>query len=440
MLHNDFFKLKTMIAANIGKSFLDAYNEKFNSNYTAKDFFVDKYWSLFYNNEKYMQWITNSAFNPGNHLGDVSTEGRKSKLKNLINSISENKFDEKNVIGYSISDLTGTTSGQVTNLELPIKENEAYLSWIGSGFGIDLDGFSLLVPNTQILLDIFEGWGLYRDYLNKTLNLKGNQIDAWNSQWLLHRYNKLTYDANDPSVLFNPLDVNKDGKMVIGKVPWAKVLFGLAKKYPSLTFTSYVYKLGFNTPNVTIGFIAIHLPKLKYTTDLYEKFFGTTNKLLAENLFGTALGFTKACQMGAIGVNALEPKGFKDYIKQGTIPKYNENNKEETINFNTYQIWLLAMLNNEQLWDKAHDFASSLRDYSKSDRDLRTKKSQEVETLLSSTNKLQFIDRLKTIIDGCSSIEQLNQIAETIHFMPVDNVPYFLALIRFKYAVVSKIS
>ena len=30
-----------MIATNIGRTFLDAYNEKYNSNYTAKDFFVE---------------------------------------------------------------------------------------------------------------------------------------------------------------------------------------------------------------------------------------------------------------------------------------------------------------------------------------------------------------------------------------------------------------
>lgn len=427
-----------MIAANIGKIFLDAYNEKYQSNYTAKEFFVEKYWSLFYNNEKYMQWITNSAFNPVNHLGDISTEGRKLKLTNLINSISQNKFDEKNVIGYSISDLTGTTSGQVTNLELPIKENEAYLSWIGSGFGIDLDGFSILIPNANILLDIYDGWDLYRDYLNKTPNLKGNQIDAWNSQWLIHRYHKLTYDPDNPSALLNPLDVNKDGKMVIRKLPWSKVLFGLAKEYPSLTFTSYVYKLGFNTPNVTIGFIAMLLPKVKYTTDLYEKIFGTTNKLLAESFFGTEMSFMKACEIGSIGVNAMEPKGFRDCFRKGVIPKYNANDKEKSINFNTYQIWLLAMLNNEQLWEKAQDIAATLSNYSKTDRDLRTKKSQEVTNLLASVNKKQFIESLIEIVKGSPETDQLAEIAEIVHTMPVDNVPYFLTLIRFQYTVVNK--
>jgi len=427
-----------MIAANIGKIFLDAYNEKFKSNYTAKEFFVEKYWSLFYNNEKYMQWITNSAFNPGNHLGDMSSEGRKSKLMNLIKSIKESKFDEKNVIGFSISDLTGTTSGQVTNLELPIKENEAYLSWIGSGFGIDLDGFSILIPNVQILLDIFEGWCLYRAYLNKTLHLKGNQIDAWNSQWLIHRYNNRTYDPNDSSALFNPLEVNKDGKMVIGKLPWSKVLFGLSKEYPSLTFTSYVYKLGFNTPNVTIGFIGMHLPKLKYITDLYEKYFGTTNKLLAESFFGTEMSFTKACEMGAIGVNAMEPKGFRECFKKGIIPKYKANVEEKSINFNTYLIWLLAMLNNEKLWDTSREIALQLIKFKAGAEKSRTNRKTDVENLLSSTTSKQFLQNLIPLIEEEKEVTNFEEIGKLVHLMPNDNFPYFSTLIRFQFAILNK--
>ena len=43
-----------MIAANIGKIFLDAYNEKYQSNYSAKEFFVEKYYEIFFNHNKYM--------------------------------------------------------------------------------------------------------------------------------------------------------------------------------------------------------------------------------------------------------------------------------------------------------------------------------------------------------------------------------------------------
>ena len=427
-----------MIATNIGRTFLNAYNEKFTKNYSAKEFFVEVYWELFFNHEKYMQWVTNSDFNPGNHLGDVCVAGRRLKLNTFLDKISNNQLDEKNVIGYSVIDLAGTTSGQITNMNLPIGKEEAYLSWIGSGFGLDVGGVSMLIDNKQLLLDLFEGWNYYRKYLTDIPQLeKGNQIDKWNSQWIVHRYNKRTYDSNYPTTSFHPTEI-KDKKMTIGAVSWVAVLESIARNFPSTSITTYVYKLGFNTPNTTIGFIEVFLPKITYTFDLYEKYFGNADRDNVKNLYGTALGFSKACQMGAIGVNALEPKGFRDNFDKGVIPKYPDTDEEKKINFNTYQIWLLAMLNNEQLWDQSQQIAITLSEYSKTDRDLRTKKSQEVNNLLSATNKIQFIDRLKPIVEGNANVEQLHQIAKTIHFMPTDNVSYFLTLIRFKYAVISK--
>ena len=111
---------------------------------------------------------------------------------------------------------------------------------------------------------------------------------------------------------------------------------------------------------------------------------------------------------------------------------------EKTFNFNTYQIWLLAMLNNEQLWEKAQQIAKTLNNHSISDTNAKKVKSQEVTNLLASVNKKQFIDGLTTIIKGSHDIEQMAEIAELINAMPIDNVPYFLTLIRFQYAVINK--
>src|SRR5690606_31802107 len=132
--------------------------------------------------------------------------------------------------------------------------------------------------------------------------------------------------------------------------------------------------------------------------ELYEKYFGTKRLERVEQLFGTAVGFTKACQMGAIGVNALEPKGFRECFDKGIMPKFNPNDEEKTISFNTYLIWLLSMLNNEQLWEKSQQIAITLSDYSKSDKSTKTVKSQEVATLLTSINKKQFIESLTAIV------------------------------------------
>jgi hypothetical protein len=228
----------------------------------------------------------------------------------------------------------------------------------------------------------------------------------------------------------------KDGGMEVTTQSWTKVMIGIARTYPDTNLTAYIYSLG--QTNITVGFIPFELPRIRQPFELYEKYFNTTDTEKVEQLFGTALGFTKACQMGAIGVNALEPKGFRDSLDKGVIPKYNDKDEEKKINYNTYQIWLLSMLNNEELWEKSLQIAKSLNDYSLSDKNAKKAKSQEVTNLLASVNKKQFIEGLTFIVKGSDNSELLSSIAELIHTMPVDNVPYFLTLIRFQYAVVNK--
>ncbi len=429
-----------MIAANIGKVFLSAYNEKHKSNYSAKEFFVEKYFRLFFDDEKYMQWVTNSPFVQGIKKGIPPTpEERKLKLDTLIEKITNNDADASIAIGFPSLDITATTSGQITNMKLPLKEEEVYLSWIGSGFGIGVQsGLSMFFDNKQILLDIYEGWEYYRGYLNKLPELRGNQINTWNGQWIAHRYNEDSYDELRPLASFDPFGTMKNGDMEVKTQSWLKVLIGIARNYPDSTITAYVYSLG--QTNITVGFIPFELPKIRVPFELYRKYFGITNKSLSENLFGSAIGFTKACQMGVIGVNALEPKGFRDSLDKGVMPKYNDD-EEKRINFNTYQIWLLSMLNNEELWDKSLQIATALNTYSSSDKNAKKTKSQEITNLLKSVNRKQFIEGMTSIVSGNTDILLSMVFINTVklvHDMPVDNVPYFLTLIRFQYVAINQ--
>jgi hypothetical protein len=446
MLHNNFFKLKTMIAANIGKIFLDAYNEKFKSNYTAKEFFVEIYYKLFFDHNKYMMSAGNSPLeNPKISWDKMRTgqipyetfQRRNERFSKTVEKIDTGPADASIAIGFPTLDLTATTSGQVTNLDLRIKTDDIYLSWIGSGLGIGVQsGLSLLFSNKEILLDLFDGWQVYRDFLNKTPALRGNQINTWNGQWIAHRYDKYSFDKSNPTASYNPFGTMKDGGMEVNTQSWTKVLVGIARTFPETSLTAYVYSLG--QMNITVGFVPFELPRIRQPFELYEKYFGTTKREQVEQLFGTALGFTKACQMGAIGVNALEPKGFRDCLDKGVIPKYNPDDEEKSINYNSYQIWLLAMLNNEQLWEKAQQIAATLNNYSLSDKNARKVKSQEVANLLASINKKQFIESLTEIVKESPDTDQLTGMASLVHSMPNDNVPYFLTLIRFQYAVVNK--
>jgi hypothetical protein len=431
-----------MIASTIGRTFLNAYNEKFKKQYSAKDFFVEIYHKLFYDHNKYMMSGGNSDLENGPKIswdkmlnGQITyetKEERQIRFNKLIKKITTTPANMSTAIGFPALGVTATTSGQVTNIELPFKEEDVYLSWIGSGFGIGVEGgLSMLFGNVQILFDLFEGWAIYRQYLNDTPQLRGNQINTWNGQWISHRYDKRTYDEQHPTASFDPLDPMKGGGMEVKIQSWTKVLLGIARNFPDSLETAYVYSLG--KANITIGFVPLELPKIRMPYELYMKYFGTVNEDMIENLFGTAFGFTKACQMGVIGVNALEPKGLRDYLNKGNIPKCNNEDEEKKINFNTYQIWLLAMLNNENLWDISLQIAQQLNEYKSGAEKARVDRKTKVENLLVSIKRKQFLENLIPIIAESES-GKLEEIGKTVHFMPEDNFPYFSTLIRFQYA------
>ena len=199
----------------------------------------------------------------------------------------------------------------------------------------------------------------------------------------------------------------------------------------------YVYNYG--QTNTTVGFIPFVLTQIRKAIELYEKFFGMNDGERAESLYGTAFGFIKACQSGAIGIKAMEPKGIKDYIDKAKMPKYKEKeNEDQVINFNIYIIWILAMLNNEDLWEKAQEFAQELFTYTQGAQQAKKDRANQINSVLASTKKQVFIENLVEIISKVENGNKITEIASIVNTMPSDNVPYFLTLIRFHFAAISK--
>lgn len=435
-----------MITSNIGKIFLDAYNEEYGTNYDARGFFLEQFYPLFFDQNKYMMTAGNSPLeNPKLSWDDMikgkkpyeTPEQRKSRFEKLINKIDESEADASIARGYASLDVTATTSGQVTDMKLPNSQEEIYTSWIGDALGIGVQGgFSILFSKKEILLDIFKGWKLYRESLNKTSMLKGNQINTWNGQWLSHYYDDRVYDEKMPLAGYNPYNTNKDGLINIDTQTWTKILIGISRKYDNSQLLGYIYSIG--QTNTTIGFVPFDLSQIRRPIHLYKKIFGMHNSRNAEDLWGTALGFKTACTYGGIGIKAMEPKGLQDYIypkgnkdpKQPKAPK----NENEQINFNVYKIWILAMLNNDDLWEKSQELAELLNEAScNKDKSISTKPKNLVEEMLNATNKKLFVEAATEVIPFINKIDEFKGIVKEIHSMPTDNVPYFLTLLRFQY-------
>ena len=428
-----------MITSVIGRIFLDAYNEREHTGYDAKTFFIEKYYPLFFDGNKYMQWVQNSPFvqmKSGQKVETLSSDERREKLEELICKIQNGTKDASVAIGYSASDEKGyaTTSGQVTSLEIKVTHDEVYLSWIGASLGVGVKGgLSILFSNPLLLLSIYDGWVFYRAALNNNQKLKGNQIASWNGQWLAHRYDKRAFDAENPMADFNPYVSDKDASMSVAVQSWTKILINLSQNFSGQNLLGYVYSLG--QTNITVGFIPFILSQIRRPIDLYIRFFGMKNRRQAEELYGTAFGFDRACQAGAIGLKALEPKGLKDYMEKGKLPKYTDN-EEQTIKFHIYQTWIMAMLNNEDLWVQSEIFAHVLKEYSAGSKNAKTDRTNKVKALLGVLNKKDFIRNLTDIISEVGDVSKLMGTAKLVNDMPADNVPYFLTLIRFHYAAI----
>lgn len=429
-----------MITSTIGKIFLDAYNEKYKCSYDARTFFDEVYFPLFFNSNKYMQWVQNSPFvqmKGGQKVDRLTEAERLEKLDIFHDKIGAGAVDASVAIGYAASELKefATTSGQVTNISFDVSEDSIYYSWIGSGLGIGLQGgMSLLFSDKEILLDLFEGWGIYRKLLDTNDDLKGNQIGTWNGQWLAHRYDD-EYNESNPMQNFDPYETKAD-VLSIKTQSWTKVLIGIAMKYKYVQLTGYVYSFG--QTNTTVGFIPFVLPEIKRPVQLYKKLFGLKNAKEAEQMWGTEKGLRLCCQAGVIGLKAMAPKGVIKFIGDRTVPKIKKDNEKQQITYNTYITWILAMLKNDELWDVAQDFAQVLHDYvSKYEKKLSTKRSNDVDKVLGSVNKKTFIEALTEIVKSAEDKESITNLAKEVNMMPADNVPYFLTLIRFNYASIN---
>lgn len=423
-----------MITSNVGKLFLDAYNKKTGKQYNAKQFFIEVFYPLFFDHNKYMMTGGNSALeNPKikwkdmilNKIPFETKEKRKERFNKFVDKIAEGKADASVAIGYPAMNELASTSGQVSNNTSLATEDEAYLSWMGAGLGVGVEGGQvLLFLNEKILLDIFEGWKFYREYLENNDKLDCRQVTTWNGQWLAYRYSD-EYNPSLPQAEILP--ENDKDLLKIPTISWVNVLLGITihSELKLSRLLAYIYNIG--QTNTTYGFIPFILGDIKKPYKLYEKYFGIINKDIV-NLWGLSLG--KACEDGIIGVKAMKPDKLES--------KFNEvkNYKGKSIKVNelrAYISWVMAMLNNEELWNKAEVFAKELKEYVKNSVRATTGRQNKVENILKSCNKKSFIGVISEIKADFPKQEMLYEICKIVNDMPYQNVGYFIILIKFHY-------
>lgn len=463
-----------MIAATIGRTFLNAWNAKYKKKYSAKEFFDKEYFSLFFDHPKYMQWVTNSPFvqmKKGQKPELLTKEDRLEKLNDLHEKIDSGLRDASIAIGFPASEEKefATTSGLVTDLNIQSDAEEVYLSWIGGGLGVGVaGGYSIFFNHPQILLSIYDGWKVYRKFLNDpTLNkLRGNQINTWNGQWLNFAYSMDVEENPDFGYLSNYDIFKQDEKVIeVNTIFWTKFYFNLSESLNDETITAYVYSLG--QTNKTIGFIPFRFHQGRSILGIYKILFGENDALAQkkdyENLFGVHI--KRACELGAIGLQALEPQGLREYFNKAKIPDYsfspvttklgespetfkerskkaNQKDYENTISFRTYKTWLLAMItkNKQEDLHYSEEVAKALVAYRNADKKLSTGRKNKVENLISAKSKKVFLDVLTELVKDFDSegTNLLKELQTKVYLMTAEDFGYFVVLLKFDYAYQEK--
>lgn len=524
-----------MITVNIGRTFLDAYNQKYQQQYSAKSFFENVYFELFFNHEKYMQWPTNSPFVQGvsssktgryglletikdekdktrlfkddlelenfleTHIDlrsdvlEVKSRSKKGiKILKELNDIERTKkleefklkvsnaYTGKNIdasiaIGFPAAQDKefATTSGLVGLERVEAKEDDIYLSWIGAGLSVGVaGGYSLLFNKPEILLETFNGWRVYRTFLNdpSLQRLAPNKITSWNGQWLNYVYGKY-YRENFDFMLLDNLSFFKTSNSgtVINPVKWSELFFSLSRQFPNESETAYIFSLG--QMNKTLGFYPFRFRQAKNLISYYKLLFGENNALKDSNSFEQLYGIhiKRACELGALGLQALEPEGLRKYFDKDKIPQFKKvkasikkdytneeiqraereaeekDYKKNIIPYRTYKTWLFAMItkNKEEMVDYTVAIAEALHDcraYSK--KTGSTKISNQIKEILTTSSKMKFISSLTELIQNENipkdRLEIFYELKNRVHLMTAEDFKYLITLIKFDYTYLNR--
>lgn len=426
---------------------------------SSESFFANVYFPLFYDHEKYMQWVINSPFVQNikkqivngvkGKLKMPDEESRKVRMNQLKDKIKvkakNGSLDGSVAIGFPASKLTDNASGQVSNLHIPFTSDDVFLSWIGSGLGLGLKGkYVIFINDPRILYSIFEGWAVYRyEYLNHetySKNLVPNQIDDWNTQWLYHI---LDEDLNQEFPLFglNPIEKSdKSSNMFVKNQSWFTLFYRIANFHPNTTLNSYVCSMG--KTNKTIGFIPIELSAFRSLKRIYKMVLGL-NFSNAPNFLSIYKvenddSFIKACEAGKIGINSLIPKDLRPFFitKDGKLKTLNLSKPENLNKLFIFKTWLLAMLNKEDMLQFSNEVAEKLSEYSDKEKDGRSKRDGEIKNFFASSSKNELLKNIIVIEEKASPSVQANlkKLRDEIHFLSnAQDWQYLILLIRFDF-------
>lgn len=407
------------------------YNLKHGCSYSAKDFFDMIIPIAWPENKLPFLTPTNSAIFQHFVL-------KKTKYDFMINDLQKKidigDVDMASMPGFPAKDIISTTSHLVDDIIVGrYTPEDGYASWIGSMLAVKMGKNNVIFNDIEIALDIIEGWSWYRKFLNTTPDIKGNEIEVWNSIWI-------SRDRNIPFSFSNIKDSDiklpkfNGPKRQLSKLPWVGTYYSLMKNYSKDVVVGFVYENG-KTTN-TYGFVNFFTSPVKRLFETYQKLFGESefinNKTLLEKTYGSTFGFDRAVECGSIGLFQLKPYSERDV--QNLI-----NGKKQSTEIEIHAIisWIITYKNNMDINQNAEDLSQMFEDYSSKEINARTIRSNAIKGALASKSITAHIDVLTSYLNDDNRVfdnEKINNMVITLvnNYRSPKDIALLNTLIKFK--------
>lgn len=468
-----------MFTSIIGRRFLDRANSRDGRSRSPAEFFDEEFFPLVFGHDDYLMPAGNSKFgqlvnNRKQHRATAEREGRawddaeKTRLRNEALADFHGAAAKATepfmhvVIGGYAEAATKTTSGQVTAIDHRAGADDVYLSWIGAAAGAGVaGGLVLLIDHDAVFDAVRDGWALYRRILAETPNLKANQLETWNGQWLRHRFSANYDPANPASFIHGPDIINsKSPPYNVETVSWARLLLSLGRALGDEPVSSHVYSLG--QMNSTVGFVPLHLGATGVLRESYATLHGFYRAVFGEaaaavppdrldEVYDAGHGFAQACARGAIGLSAFEPSGLRDFLPHGKNKQPRPVTPAEAQFPLLFQTWIFAMLGTQknELLDRATEAAEMLLEFETSSIGGKTNLKKSVKEALESNSLPSLIAGLTKIAediqdtsrasasaeDVARTLDTLDNLVRSSLDLSPERFQLFLALLRFQVAL-----
>lgn len=434
-----------MITIELGKKLVSTYNQVEGKSLSGAEFFYDVFYPLALDGEKYFFWLRNSPFvqrYKKTALPDAATRREwldtfESKLEPVL--AGKASPDASIAPGYPARGFSETTSGQAPDT-LPSDKDSMLYAWIGSCLGIGCNGkINLCLLDNEILYSLFQGWKVYRKYLDEDETLKGNQIETWNAHWLLSQYSE--------GYALKPDRSGGESRFVTPF--WLDLVTALAYIYPR-PISAYLYSYG--NMNISGGFVTLYLDQVKR---LHKSFSQVLETLEVGQEEASLKAFTGKSSLnvvageGVLDLVSLRPKHIEKYMvldelhpkrrlwekRYGSLEQVYPltGSQKSKITFATYKSYLMAYFDEEVVVKNARLVAEKLFNYRMADKKGRTGRKREIGVILKTKNQRNFVLRISEVIKKSGTDALLKNAAEEAAHLPRNEYLTFMSLLNLQY-------